>query len=332
MGTRFLCWGLLVPLLMGCPLPEDQFVLSGKVDPRVEVRLFRNQVASETRCDSLEPLATARADDWGHYEFPLIRQEITRGVAQRRFFRVEVDQGPAVLSQSFWFPDADLDLGELSASGSPAAWRIAEAELDGHVAWRSERSWLIENDRPFRWRQATALREWRTVPVDSLGRYDIIPVEWRLEGAWEAGAARLVTAPLSRGAECPFLDLTPCPLTDGRYVPYVFAPDTRELVFNFHHEVQLSPLLFHGLALARPAAKVRFDFNFVEDFSNWSRLGSTTVDLRLQELSVDRCNEPGVFLSVAPGGFIKPVALRVVFEDEASNAIPIVSLAEISTR
>lgn len=332
---RHIGWLLLALGALGCPLPEDEFVLSGSVagaGAGVEVRLLRNQVASEQRCDSFAPLATALTDEGGRYQFHLIRQQVTQGVPMRRFFRVEVNEGLAVLSQSFWFPDADLDLGELSATASPAAWRIVEAELDGHLGWRSEVRGVFDFDRPFRWRQASALREWRTVPVDSLGRYDVIPVEWRLEGQWANAGASPQPPPASRGAACPFIDVTPCPLTDGRYVPYVFPAGTRAVVLDFRRETNLSPLRFHGLVLERPAAKVRFDFNFVEDFDSWSKLGTTTLDSRLQDLSVDRCNEPGVFMSVGTGGFITPVLLRVVFEDEAGEAVPIVSLAEISTR
>ena len=245
---------------------------------------------------------------------------------------MEVDTGLAVTSQSFWFPDADFDLGELTFVAPPAASLLTEVEIDGRIAWRSELTApLRTSDRPFRWRTATSLRDWRTVPIDSVGRYDIVPVELRVEGPWTAATASATPTPQSRGAECPTVDVTPCPLTDGRFVPYVFPENTRELIFNFHHEVNVSPMLFHGLVLARPAAKARFDFSFQTDFTSWDRLSSVTMDLRLQELSVDRCNEPGVFLTTSPGGFIRPVALRVVFEDPAGQAVPIISLAEVTT-
>ena len=61
-----------------------------------------------------------------------------------------------------------------------------------------------------------------------------------------------------------------------------------------------------------------------------NKLGSSMMDSRLEDLSGDRCNNPGVFFSVGPGSFIKPVLLRVAFEDDAGDLVPILSLAEVS--
>ena len=335
-------WNCLVAaLLCGCPLPEDQFVLSGRVtdaagSPRadVEVRLLRNQLASETRCDALEPLDTTRTDESGHYSFTLIRQQVTRGVNARRFFRVETELGLGSLSQTFWFPDADLALGDLSPLEPGGAWRITETRLDDRIAWRAEQTGAaFQPDRAFEWRVATTLRDWRTVPVDSLGRYDIVPVEWRQEGAWETQVpGGTPVPPASRGAECPDIDVTPCPLTDGRYLPFEFPPNTRTLVFNFKHEVNVSALQLHGLALARTAVAARLEFNFAEDFDNWNSLSTGQLDTRLQELALERCNEPGVFIRLGAPGFIKPVLLRIAFLDGAGDLVPILSLAEVATR
>ena len=331
--------GLLMLLLAGCPLPEDQFVLSGQVTDfagearaGVEVRLLRNAVPSDTRCDAFEPLDTTLTDQAGNYAFTLIRQQVTRGITARRFFRVEADGTQGVISQNFWFPDADLALGVLSEQTPAGASRVVESLLDDQLAWRSEVTGARFNfDRSFQLRTALTMREWRTVPIDSLGRYDIVPVEWRFEAPWVLQNRSGITPPQSRGAECPFIGVSPCPLTDGRYLPYVFPPDTRTLVLNFKHETNVSPLSFHGLQLARTAVKVRLEFNFVEDFDNWNTLGSSAVDTGLQELSTDRCNDPGVFFSVGPGSFIKPVLLRIAFVDDAGDLVPIVSLAEVST-
>lgn len=341
-----MCWfapvtrAVLLLFLCGCPLPEDQFELSGqlldvagKPRPNEEVRLLRNQVASERRCDALEPLETTRTGEDGRYAFTLIRQQITRGVTARRFFRVEADEVATVVSQSFWFPDADLALGPLSRAPQAGAWQIAEARVDERLAWRTELSGVeLAPDRPFALRRASTLREWRTVPIDSLGRYDIVPVEWREEGRWAAQPAGAANPPSSRGAQCPFIDVTPCPLTDGRYVPYEFPEGTRTIVLNFTNETSITPLLFHGLLLERTAAKVRLEFNFVVDFENWNRLATLTFDPRLQEVSGERCNEPGAFVLFRPVSFIKPVLLRIAFEDEAGELVPIVALSELSAR
>jgi hypothetical protein len=340
MRLALVIWCGSAALLVACPLPEDQFVLSGQVvdsagqpRPGVEVRLSRNRYPSEKRCDALDPLTTTQADEQGRYSFALVRQQITGGVSARRFFRVESDFESSVASQTFWFPDADLQLGALSNVVPEQAWRLTEYELDGHVAARYESaaatvSWERESER----RTTFNTREWRTVPVDSLGRYDVVPVQWELETAAEAQESSIVGVPGSRGGECPSVEATPCPFTDGRYLPFALPENTRTLVFNFKREVSISPITFHGLLLAGTAARVRFEFNFVLDFDNWNRLGTAKFDARLQERSAERCVEPGAFVSFSPGSLIKPVLLRVAFEDEAGDLVPILSLSEISTR
>ena len=326
-------------LLVACPLPEDQFVLSGQVvdalgHPRAgaEVRLSRNRFPSEKRCDALDPLDTTQTDDQGRYSFTLVRQQITGGVSARRFFRVESDAEAAKVRQTFWFPDADLELGPMSSVVPGEAWRVTEYTLDGHVASRSESVNTIFWERSSERRTTHSLRAWRTVPVDSLGRWDVVPVDWELQSDQDEQEGDAVQIPASRGAECPDLDVVRCPLTDGRYVPFEFPDNTRTIVLNFKHEVNVSPLNFHGLVLGRTAARVRLEFNFVLDFENWNKLGSAKFDARLQERSAERCVEPGSFVSFSPGGLIKPVLLRIAFEDEAGDLVPILAVSEISTR
>lgn len=337
MRLALVIWCGCAALLSACPLPEDQFVLSGQVvdtlgqpRPGVEVRLSRNRYPSEKRCDALDPLTSTQADDQGRYSFELVRQQITGGVSARRFFRVETDFESRVVSQTFWFPDADLELGALSNVSPDQAWPVTEYLLDGHVAGRGEGASFGERDLLLR--SALTAREWRTVPVDSLGRYDVVPVEWERQAGPVQVESQVVAIPGSRGGECPFIETTPCPLTDGRYVPYVLPENTRTLVLNFKRDVNLNPLTFHGLLLERTAARVRLDFNFVLDFDNWNRLGTAKFDARLQERSAERCVEPGSFVSFNLATVIKPVLLRVAFEDEAGELVPIVALSEINTR
>ncbi len=326
----------------GCPLPEDGFVLSGRATlfdgtplADVEVQLARNRVASETRCDQLEPLAVTRTGPDGRYSFSLIRQQVTAGVEGRRFFSVSRFDGVRRFTQRFWFPDADLELGDLGVQPVDA-WSFNETRLDGHLAWRSEDGFFVfggnQPDRPFEGRAVSARREWRTVPIDSLGRYDLVPVETRAEEPWVHIGAKASALPPGRGAECPFIDVTPCPLTDGRFLPYFFPPETRTLVFNFHQETSVKNLGFHGLVLERPAAKARFDFNFFVDYGQWNPMISAKLDGQLQALSSDQCDEPGVFLDTVAGGFAQPVIFRVSFEDEAGALVPIVSLQEMTAR
>lgn len=326
-------------LLVACPLPEDQFVLSGQVvdalgHPRAgaEVRLSRNRFPSEKRCDALDPLDATQTDEQGRYSFTLVRQQITGGVSARRFFRVESDSDANKVRQTFWFPDADLAMGTLSPIVPEQAWRVTEYELDGHVASRSESVGTVAWERNSERRTAFGMREWRTVPVDSLGRYDVVPVDWELQVDEQEQGSMEMPVPGSRGGECPDIDTVPCPLTDGRYVPFQLPENTRTIVLNFKRETNISPLNFHGLVLGRTAARVRLEFNFVLDFENWNKLGSAKFDARLQERSAERCVEPGTFVSFSPGSLIKPVLLRIAFEDEAGDLVPILALSEISTR
>lgn len=255
-------------LLAACPLPEDQFVLSGQlVDalgrprPGVEVQLSRNRVASERRCDALDRLTSTQTDDQGRYQFSLVRQQITGGVNARRFFRVEADIGSNKVRQTFWFPDADLELGTLSSVVPQDAWRVTEYLLDGHVASRAESVSSTQWERDSERHTVFSRREWRTVPIDSLGRYDIVPVDWELEASAERQSSSDVTIPAGRGGECPFIDATPCPLTDGRFVPFEFPENTRTIVLNFKREVSISPLTFHEILLEgswRKAAMLEF--------------------------------------------------------------------------
>jgi hypothetical protein len=327
---------LVVFVLAGCPLPEDTFVLSGRFLPQgepvagAEVRLLRNRFASETRCDALEPLDVTRTDAEGRFTFSLVRQQITAGEESRRFFSVTADAADWNYEQRFWFPDADLDLGELGQLAS--ATTIAEdLRLDGHLAWRSESNGpRFTPDRPFETRSVLTGLEWRTVPIDSLGRYDVVPVEVRRQRAWAVQQRFASAQPPGRGAACPFIDVKPCPLTDGRFLPYTFPPDTPALIFNFARETSVKDLLFHGLVLARPAVKARFDFNFFVDYTQWNPMTSARLDESL--FTGGSCDEPGAFFNAAAGGFAKPVIFRVTFEDAAGLTVPIVSLQEMTVR
>lgn len=327
---------LVVFVLAGCPLPEDSFVLSGRFVPEgapvagAEVRLLRNRFASETRCDALEPLDVTRTDAEGKFTFSLVRQQITAGEEARRFFSVSASGGEWDFEERFWFPEGDLDLGDVGALADAAQDSFEELRLDGHVAWRTPVSGAgFSPDRPVETRGVLAGRSWRQVPIDSLGRYDVVPVEERRQRAWQL-RSQVAPPPPGRGAECPFIDVKPCPLTDGRFLPYTFPPDTPALIFNFGRETSVRDLVFHGLVLARPAVKARFDFNFFVDYTQWNPM----LGARLNEgdFAGASCDEPGAFLSLGAGGFAKPVIFRVTFEDAAGLTVPIVSLQELTVR
>jgi hypothetical protein len=327
--VRRVAWLALVAWWCGCPLPEDRFVVSGSAPPSTEVRLLRNRFGSKTRCAQLEPLSVTRTDAQGRFSFEVLRQQITGGEAERRFFSVEFGEGVA-RSRRFWFPDADLELGDWV---EPPDDGLREFELDGAVAWRTGAPSAFPGfalDRDGRQRTFSHAFEWKEVPIDSLGRVDYVPVESRTERPWEPFQA-LARAPISRGADCPFIDVKPCPLTDGRFLPFTLPPDSRTLVFNFGRDYAIRNVAFHGLLLARPAVKVKYDFNFVLDYEQWNPTGAVKLDPVFIDRASEHCSDPGLFVTTTPFA-LRALILRVSFEDEAGALVPVVSLAELSAQ
>lgn len=330
---------VLLTGLSGCPMPEELYVLSGQVldsegvpAAEVEVRLLRNQVASDTRCDSLEALDTTRTDSTGHYRFSLLRQQVNRGVPGQRFFRAEVDGAGHVFSQSFWFPNADLDLGVLQKELVPSdAYEMLETRIDGRLAWRDFLKGRPEGrfDLPHDTRRVDALREWRSVPIDSLGRFEVIPVEWRREAPWTRGDSDV---PRVRDIACPDIDVSPCPLTDGRYIPYVLAPNTRAIVLHLTKERHLRSVDFSGVVLERAAARLLIEFNDQPTTGDWNAFESVLLSSATQKISPDSCNEPGAFMTVLASRSLTPAMVRLVFIDERGESVPILSLSEVALR
>ncbi|MFT3712161.1 MAG: hypothetical protein QM817_31340 [Archangium sp.] len=314
-----------------CPLPEDTFLVSGTAEPNVEVRLLRNKVASKSRCSALEPLDVTTADADGRFSFSVLRQEITGGENDRRFFSIESDApNPSYhLVRRFWFPDADLELGPWRGSNDES---FDELEVDGAIAWRGPQFSNVDYalNRDYRRRNITHAFEWKEVPIDSLGRVDYVPVETRRETDWTPVQVTVRDAPASRGGECPFIDVKPCPLTDGRFLPYTFAPGTRTLVFNFGEDFILHTMLFHGLVLERAAVNVKYEFNFVVDYDQWNPGGTARLDAVKLDRESEFCDEPGAFISQSPN--LRALTLRVSFVDEAGALVPITALSEISAR
>lgn len=321
----------------GCPLPEDSFVLSGRVVsrtgaplPDTEVTLSRNLRPSETRCDELVPLRSVRTDADGRYEFTLIRQEITAGVLARRFFSVEFADGDdRRLSKRFWFPDGDLELGDLGVFEPTLT--LSESRVDGRLAWRRERGGAgFATEQPYSLGLVETRRDWVTVSLDSLGRTDTVPVESRT--AWpatEQSPPSFTFLPQSRGARCPFLDVTPCPLTDGRYLPVELPADTPALVLDFGAPRPVTTVVFHGLVLARVAVKVRFDLSLFSGSMEWVPMEPFTLDGRLQQRSAEQCTEPGLFFRAETQGLAEAVMVRAVFEDGEGKVVPIVAVQEV---
>lgn len=317
---------LFLVLFSACALPEDTYFVSGTAPPSTEVRLLRNRFGSKSRCDALEPLDSVMSGDDGRFSFSVVRQQITGGESERRFFSVEFgEQDAATRAWRFWFPDADFELG---AWEEPQGTPESEVQLDGQVAWRGMGVPSSAFDRDGQSRGVNHAFQWREVPIDSLGRVDYVPLEKRVETPWRPWQSSLSKQPRSRGAECPFIDVRPCPLTDGRFLPFTFPPDSRALIFKFDEELRVGSVLFHGLLLERPAVRVRYDFNFFIDYEQWNPSPAVMVNPAEIARHGENCIEPGAMLSTASGP--RAVILRVRFEDEAGNAVPIVSLQEVT--
>lgn len=311
--------------LSACPLPEDTYFVSGEAVPSTEVRLLRNRFASKRSCEALELIDTVTTGADGRFSFPVVRQQITGGENERRFFSVEFGEGD-VRARRFWFPDADLELGAWVEPGGDA---FREVEADGVVAWSGPPVPGGSFDRDVRMRDVFAAFEWRSVPIDSLGRADLVPVEARVELPWVTLETAQREPPRSRGIECPFIDVHPCPLTDGRFLPFTMPPDSRTLVFNFGRELAVRGIVFHGLVLERPAVRVRYDFNFLVDYEQWNPWLSSKLDPAQFDSEGAHCVTPGVSL-VGNANNVRPMIFRVRFEDAEQNLVPIVSLQEVT--
>lgn len=320
---------LLVLLFSGCALPEDTYFVSGEVPASTEVRLLRNRFGSKTRCDALEQIDSVTTGPDGRFSFPVVRQQITGGENERRFFSVEFG-GPAEEAEErawrFQFPDADFELGRWS---DPAVAPIREFELDGVIAWRGSGVPINTFDRDVRSRAVRHGFETREVPIDSLGRVDYVPLEARVASPWATNETSMREPPRARGMDCPFIDVKPCPLSDGRFLPFTMPPDSRTLIFNFRKELAVRGILFHGLVLERPAVRVRYDFNFLVDYEQWNPWLSSMLDPGEPSRESEHCNAPGMFLA-GNANNVRPVIFRVRFEDAEQNLVPILSLQEVT--
>lgn len=342
-GARALlpwCCGLA---LAGCTLPEDVFVVWGRVVdeagglPFTPVRLLRATEASPVRCAPLSPVAAATTDDGGTFRFEVIRQQVTLGVPERRFFRVEAGgaDGGAVSSFTFWFPEADVPLPDLPLGGAARQGALPATEApvgaffetlaDGRVARRDAQG----VDRGADLREVLRQYTVRRFDVDSLGTVDDVPFEFRVEGA--ALPALIGRVPRSRGARCPDLGLgDECPLTDGRYLPVALAPDTRALVLDLGSPHVVDLVRLHGLLLDGPAVEVKAEYATGEQ-PEWWPFNTDRVDARVFDEARTHCLEPGAFLEarLSVGRFPQPRWLRLTFPGPDGALRHLVSVQEV---
>lgn len=332
---------LVFSVCAACELPEDQYVLSGRVvqdggvAAGVEVRLFRDETASAVRCTTLRPLATATTDEQGRYRFELIRQQVTLGVPERRFFRVEASAGARAPTSSFtfWFPIADAPMPELplvreddvTFARDRGFTVFNELIADGHVALRSNTQPSLDGVAQAR----TVARQFatRSFEIDSLGRADEVPFELRLELPAKALPAGRV--PASRGAPCPDLG-DECLLTDGRYLPLQLPPGTRTLAIDLGVERVVGIVRFHGLEVDGAPVKVRAEYSFFAT-PEWSPFNSARIDPALFQEARTHCQEPGASFEVdlSIGRFPRPRWLRLSLPDADGDLVTIRSVQEV---
>jgi len=334
---------LAAVVLSACAMPEDQFVLEGTVtdDLRApvageEVRLLREQSRDGLRCVPMVLVSSAVTGAQGRYRFELIRQQLTMGAPQNRFFRVEVGE-PGVHTSAFVFrfPSVDLSLPPLplptgAVDGLPGAGKLSEVEtfVDGFMAWRG--GGAAGGDRESMSRAVDRQADVLTVTRDSLGGTEEVPLEWRLEGPLVPQPA-LGETPASRGGAC---DVGPaggaCPLTDGRYLPFVFAPGTKTATLTLPEAVSLGAVALHGLVLGGEAvsARVEVSFDDVTPVTPFMRFGLSPGDQRLAATS---CEEPGQFLALPVDvPLLRPKRVRLRFVGADDLDVELRSLSEVS--
>lgn len=329
--------------LSACAMPEDQFLLEGTViddlsSPAagVEVRLLREQSRDGLRCVPMLDVLQTTTDQNGQYRFELIRQQLTMGEPRNRAFRVEVgERGVLTSSFTFRFPSVDLRLpvlplpveGMNGPLGRDTAEEV-ETFVDGYVAWRG--SAAAGGDREAMARRVSRQASILTLTRDAVGGTEDLPVEWRLEHPLEPRPASGAT-PVSRGVACDVgPDGGPCPLTDGRYLPFVFPPGTKGATVALAENLSIGAVAVHGLLLGGEAVTARLDVSFddVTPPAPYLRFG---LSIDAQRFAAASCEEPGEFLALPVDlSFPRPKRLRLRFLDATDTSVELRSLSEVS--
>ncbi|MDX2009668.1 MAG: hypothetical protein SFW67_05740 [Myxococcaceae bacterium] len=337
-------------LVLGCPNPDDGFLLSGRVvdqDGRPvanhEVRVLRDTSFDGERCAPMEPFVTLSTDRAGAFATTVYRYQQSLGQPVPRFFRVEtssVFEPTWVTAAVFRFGPVDLELPELLILNRPLQIdplvsftdSFTESFLDGRVAWRSQSEVRPQEDRAMETRRVDRLTRDDFVEANLLGvdsRW--VNFEVRLERPLVPVPAG--NASLLRGAPCaPSRPGEPCPYTDGRLLPVPFPEGTRTLTITTDSLLLASSVTVRGLHTSGEVARVLVErADGTDEGLAWQ---PWTVFPRGKELvawSRTHCLEPGAFLTVFTGTTLTR-GLRLRAEDMNGVTLDLLSLAEVSVR
>ncbi|MHB8873190.1 MAG: hypothetical protein ACYC8T_05835 [Myxococcaceae bacterium] len=346
-ATGFLL-ALALLLAPGCGLPEDLFVLQGSLVDwtgrplgDTEVRLQRDASLDGIHCAPMVELARTRTDAEGRYRFELIRQQLSLGSPRRRSFRVEAtDPSTQVSSFTFVFPSVDLTLPPLPVSSAPLpaeGWadvlEETDVTVDGVLAWRGAAiASVAAEGREARLLDVTRQLGTLQLVRDSFGGTEDLALQLRFERSRTSWANPGI-APDSRGVACSVgPESDPCPLTDGRFLPFRLPPDTRAIVLTFPNDRPVGALWFHGLSVEGDFSRVELEWSptLTDAFKPYL---SVAVDTRAVANSRLSCDEPGASLgplAMSLGAVPRPQRLRMKFLDPSKKALPVQWLAEVS--
>jgi hypothetical protein len=342
----FACLGLLA--LLGCPNPDDGFVLSGTVvdqDGRPvrnhEVRVLRDLSVDGERCGPWEPFTTLTTDEAGRYSTTVYRYQQTLGQPVPRYFRVESSSlfdRVWVTAFHFRFAPVDVALPELFAfsrrpSGASLAPgltdRFTEARIDGAMAWRGNQEIPVEE------------RSLSVIEVDRLTRDEFLQANLLgLDAQWLSLEARLERpfftkegqAPSRvRGRPCDAGSARgPCPWTDGRMLPERLPAGTRSVAITLSEGFFVSQVSVHGLQVSGTPDRVVLEAGLsTEEGLEWRPWTWVSRGKEIIEWSRTHCSDRGAFLvtSARPTP-MNGLRLRVL--DSAGEALELTSLAEVS--
>jgi len=332
-------------LLAGCQMPEDPLPVSGRVvsngRPRagVKVRLLRNLTAGDA-CDQLKVIATTDTAADGTFRFDLIRQQATLGVAAGRWLRVEalVPGSASHASYTFQLGPGPLVLPDLPVgdtfdprTAKPSPRAFDEVLIDGHVAWRTPAGgYAPAFDRPTRRRQVVVQELLVTVDDNALGTTSTVPVTLRVVSPAVDREAATSTAPPTRAMPCPGVDITPCPMTDGRFLPVELPGNVRTLVVDLGEQRKVSELVLYGLRVpfGQPD-RLRVEWSLTTTPS-WDPFNTVLLG-QPPALDSSNCEEPGAFIhaNVEVPGFWKPRMIRLSLPGEGDVLAPWSGLQEV---
>jgi hypothetical protein len=338
-------------VLLGCPNPDEGFVLSGTVVDQNgqtvrnhEVRVLRDVSVDGERCGPWEPFTTLTTDARGRFATTVYRYQQTLGQAAPRYFRVEatsVFEPTWTTAFHFRFPAVDvklpnlLILTDMPVVSTPQGLTdsFTEVELDGAIAWRTATPGFVAEDRVMKARRVDRASFDNFVEANVLGvdsRW--VSVEVRLERPTEDVPA--VNPSRIRGKPCSVALSAggPCPFTDGRMLPVKLVPGTKSVSITSEQSIFGTGVTVRGLQVDGAVSRVILERGDLGDeglvWRPWVVLprGKETI-----EWSRTHCREPGAFFDLTTG-LTALLGVRIRAEDASGAALDLTSLAEVSVR